>query len=120
MASPARSAGSRLTLDPCSRVPRLVRASVSGTVSKASVPASCATTVRQTPPTETESPISPVTEVSTTRRPSCIERTVPMSRTRPVNTGSVAVDERLDGLAHEHLELGAFPRSGRLELGDQL
>src|SRR3954451_16395944 len=108
-----------LTPAPGASSPRLVRESVSGTASNASMPPSDATTVRQTPSTAIESPRSALIVVSISRRPPCMERTVPTSRTSPVNT-SVPVDERLDRLADEGFELGALARGRRLELREQL
>src|SRR5579884_3590811 len=93
--SPARSAGSRLTASPTASEARVLRASVSGTASKASVPPSTAVTVRQTPSTATESPIATVGAVAaaetTSRAPSdeaSIVSTRPSSFTIPVNTSS--------------------------------
>src|SRR3954469_5478277 len=85
--SPTRSEASRLTGLPGSRRPSAVRASVSGTTSKARGP-SASITVRQTPATATESPTAALAAVSaaaTTSRESSKETTVPSSRTIPVN-----------------------------------
>src|SRR5580765_3335874 len=86
--SPTRSAGSRLIASPGWSAPRPVRASVSGTTSKARLPALLSTTVRQTPATETESPTAELAAVSvplTTSREPSKAATVPTSRTIPVN-----------------------------------
>ena len=119
-----------------------MRASVSGTASNASVPLVDATTVRQTPSIAIESPSAAVAAVASIDRagPSSNETTRPTSRIRPVNMPTltsgactqvpgtevalVAVDERLDRLADEHLELAALAGHGgaraRPELLDRL
>src|SRR5438876_3316133 len=93
--SPARTAGSTLTASPAASPPSALRSSVSGTASNASTPSSAATTVRQMPPIETESPTSASAAVpgaSTRRRtpasPPSMAATRPRSRTMPVNTTS--------------------------------
>ena len=94
--SPARSAGSRLTLDPWSRVARLdARERLRHGVERQRAVAAAATTVRQTPSIATESPIcasAAVDGASTVRRTPCAppsrETTIPTSRINPVNTPS--------------------------------
>src|SRR5438874_4608977 len=84
--SPARSAGSTLTVSPAASEPSVVRSSVSATTSNASCPPSCSTTVRQIPSMATESPRpATVCGASTRSRVPSKETTRPSSRTMPVN-----------------------------------
>ncbi len=82
-----------LTRAPRVRPPSVVRASVSGTASKAITPPSTDTAVRQQPPTATEPPTSVAAAAAgaatSSRIPSGPPETAatfPTSRTIPVNT----------------------------------
>src|SRR5215211_1663556 len=89
---PADIARSRLTGLPAPRPPSAVRLSVSGMAKKVSVLLSTSPTVRQTPFTQTLSPVrvpSDTMPAEMLRRnisPSPIEETRPTSSTSPVNT----------------------------------
>src|SRR5439155_1255479 len=78
----ARTSGSRFTCSPKS----FARLRVSTITSNARVPFRASVTVRQTPSTATESPISASILLSTIRRPPAKEATRPRSWTIPVNT----------------------------------